>query len=516
MYKKTIVALQKKIRYMEKTNILNKDRNLLKEIFNCDQVEALTRGNTANARRGMTWSDSTIESALQLKFLCGTGGYNLLLDKKIPFPSIRTLNRRIETLKLPPGILDEFFKLLKIKVGAMKELHKICTLSFDEMSIVEGQKFDVGLNTFLGQTTFPDSSCGSGLASKALVFMLGGIAGRWKQMIAYYFTTTSTDPIIMKEIIVELLWKCEEIGLHVINITSDQAGGNQAVWKLFGFGKKPYSFDEFENSIQHPTNPDKKLYLISDAPHAFKNLTQSLLNNKKIFLPPKFVKENGLNSNVVNREDFDLLHEHQKLTPLKIAPRLRDCNINPQGFQKMRVGISKNLMSKEVSAALTFLSDEKVDLRPTAAFVTVVDKWFELVTGRHYFKSMSVKEQSEQIPFLESCIELFSTMKIGQRRHWKPCQTALILTTKSCIDIFRDLTENYNFEFVLGGRLSQDCVENLFSTIRARSPKTTAFSFKAAIKNISVSLYLKTSDGNYQEDDRKYFSFLEQLREQVI
>lgn len=119
---------------------------------------------------------------------------------------------------------------------------------------------------------------------------------------------------------------------------------------------------------------------------------------------------------------------------------------------------------------------------------------------------MSVKEQGEQI-LLESCIELFSTMKIGQRRHWKPCQTALILTTKSCIDIFRDLTENYNFELVLCGRLSQDCVENLFSTIRARSPKTTAFSFKSAIKNISVSLYLKTSDGNYQEDDRKYFSF---------
>lgn len=82
------------------------------------------------------------------------------------------------------------------------------------------------------------------------------------------------------------------------------------------------------------------------------------------------MKENGLNSNVVNREDFDLLHEHQKLSPLKIAPRLRDCNINPQRFQKMRVGISKNLMSKEVSAALTFLSNEEVDLRPTAAFVT--------------------------------------------------------------------------------------------------------------------------------------------------
>lgn len=104
----------------------------------------------------------------------------------------------------------------------MKDSHKICTLSFDEMSIVEGQTFDMGLNTLLGQVTFPDRSCGTTLASKALVFMLGGIAGRWKQIVEYYFTT-------MKEIILELIIKCREIGLHVINITSDQAGGSQAV-----------------------------------------------------------------------------------------------------------------------------------------------------------------------------------------------------------------------------------------------------------------------------------------------
>lgn len=59
----------------------------------------------------------------------------------------------------------------------MKDSHKICTLSFDEM--VECQKFDIGLNTLLiCQKTFADSNCRTILASKALVFMLGGIAGR--------------------------------------------------------------------------------------------------------------------------------------------------------------------------------------------------------------------------------------------------------------------------------------------------------------------------------------------------
>lgn len=503
---------------MEKKNSQTKDRLILKEIFNDDQIEALTRGSTPEARRGMTWSDATIETALQLKFLCGSGGYNLLLSKKLPFPSIRTLNRRIETLKVPPGILDEFFKFLKVKVEAMKDCNKICTLSFDEMSIVEGEKYDMNLNTLLGKITFPDKSFGSGLASKALVFMIGGISGRWKQIIAYYFTTSSTDPLKMKEIIIELLWRCKEIGIHVINITSDQAGGNQAVWKALGFGKKPYCFEseDFINSIPHPTNPSKKLYLVSDAPHAFKNLTQSLLNNRKIFLPPKFVEDYGLSSNVVDKEHLEILHEEQSKSVLKLAPRLRASNLNPQGFEKMRVGISSNLISKSVSAALTFLSNEKQDLTTSAAFVAVIDKWFEIITSRHYLTSLSIKNQSEQLIFLKNCIELFLTMKIGEKKHWKPCQTALILTTKSFIDIFKDLTENFNFEYVMGGRLSQDCVENLFSSVRSHAPKTTAFSFKMAIKNISVSLFLKTTNGNYQEDDRYYLSLLEQIRQQVI
>lgn len=43
------------------------------------------------------------------------------------------------------------------------------------------------------------------------------------------------------------------------------------------------------------------------------------------------------------------------------------------------------------------------------------------------------------------------TMKIGDKKHWKPCQAALILTTKSFIDIFKDLKENHNCEYILGG-----------------------------------------------------------------
>lgn len=58
--------------------------------------------------------------------------------------------------------------------------------------------------------------------------------------------------------ILTLMKKCEEIGLFVTSITSDQAGSNQAVCRAFEFGKIPY-VNEFVNAIPHPTNPEKKI-----------------------------------------------------------------------------------------------------------------------------------------------------------------------------------------------------------------------------------------------------------------
>lgn len=49
----------------------------------------------------------------------------------------------------------------------------------------------------------------------------------------------------------------------------------------------------------------------------------------------------------------------------------------------------------------------------------------------------------------------------------------------------------------------------MFSSIRSVSQKTTALTFKTAIKLISVSHYLKTSGDNYEEDCREYVSFLD-------
>lgn len=183
-YRRKIKTLKEQIDRQKKKEEKNKDRDILSDIFNDDQIEHLITGSS----RGRFWSDKTVQTAIQLKFACGETGYSLLLKNKLPYPSLRTLRDRLSSLKFESGVLSEMFEFLKIKVATYKEHHKICALSFDEMSIVPGRQYDNSTDKMYGNVTFPDKSFDSAKANHSLVFMLAGVAGRWKQIVASYFT----------------------------------------------------------------------------------------------------------------------------------------------------------------------------------------------------------------------------------------------------------------------------------------------------------------------------------------
>ena len=69
-----------------------------------------------------------------------------------------------------------------------------------------------------------------GEATKALVFMLGGVASRWKQTVAYHYTSNSIDGAVIGEIAIDIIRAANDIGLKVSCITSDMASSNRAMW----------------------------------------------------------------------------------------------------------------------------------------------------------------------------------------------------------------------------------------------------------------------------------------------
>ena len=233
------------------------------KVFNENQLDSLSRGTS----RGMKWSNETIKKALQLRFACGSTGYNLLLQQQQPLPSLRSLRRRIEFIRMEPGILGEVFSFLEVKVSAMKPEEKECCLTLDEMCIQPGLQYDQSSSCLRGNVTLPGHS---GIATHALVFMLGGITTRWKQLVAYYFTGKSVDGETLKPIVLEILKRAKDIGLHISNVTSDMGSANRALMRSFGIICARDC--KVINNIPHPCTNDEILYFMHDVPHIVKNL----------------------------------------------------------------------------------------------------------------------------------------------------------------------------------------------------------------------------------------------------
>lgn len=176
MAKKKAQTTKRKNRKLESDlSALTRNLNFLNE----DQKEALRKLK----RRGCVWKAATIEKALQLKFACGSTGYDVILQQGYPLPFGRTLCRRLQHMAFKPGVLHEILKLMETKVASMEGIEKDCVLFLDEMEIRRGVELDRGNDTFLGMTTRPETDQP---ANRALVFMVGGMNSRWKQVIAYH------------------------------------------------------------------------------------------------------------------------------------------------------------------------------------------------------------------------------------------------------------------------------------------------------------------------------------------
>lgn len=268
--KKKIKRLSGQLRYRngsEKVSV-RKQRKIFKSVnklFRPDQLNVICNKSNSYKR----WSPETLKDGFELYHKCGKNGYNALIKKGYPLPSIRTLNRKLENLFFSSGILEDFLEFTKINLGKMNPLDKFAGVFVDEMSIVPGENFYSSTNKVVGNVSIPECS---GEASHALVFMVCGLRTRWKQVIAYYFTGKSVNGEAYTKVFMEIIKKCEQSGIKVVSTTSDMGPANMSLWKILGIG---VSFENhrllIRNKIAHPFDPDRFLYFYADVPHLDKN-----------------------------------------------------------------------------------------------------------------------------------------------------------------------------------------------------------------------------------------------------
>nr|XP_054922707.1 uncharacterized protein LOC126523702 [Dermacentor andersoni] len=263
-------------------------------------------------------------------------------------------------------------------------------------------------------------------------------------------------------------------------------------------------------SCVHPCDPTRKLWFFADVPHLLKNLRNHLTKGQLIYLPGDVVKKNGLPTNVVNLEYIKILVQRDAKSELKLAPHLNPACVDPTHYDKMKVSLAYSLFHNDTSAGLHVLVEKGLlskNALSTAWFVATVFRWFRLLTSRTSklaFSNADGGAYEDGVSFLNETVKLFSKISIGAQTKavWKPVQTGIILSTLSALEVQDTLLKKCDFEYVLLSRFSQDGLENLFSTLRAKNPIPRLYEFKCSLRSATLAQFLRPSRyGSYSDDE---------------
>ena len=161
----------------------------------------------------------------------------------------------------------------------------------------------------------------------------------------------------------------------------------------------------------------------------------------------------------------------------------------------MKVKLATQVLSHTVQAAIfTSICSGLLPLeaRHTAEFIGNMDRLFDSfnsdsLRSPKLFKR-PLKVDSVHFDFLREMYELFNNISIPDLKKPPPCLAGWQLTIKSLLLLWNDLKDLPCVKYLLTRRLSQDCLENMFSIVRQKggfrdnpTPKQFGDTFKQMI-----------------------------------
>ncbi len=379
----------------------------------------------------------------------------------------------------------------------MSPADRLCSLCIDEMMIDSGPDFDKYRKEMFGNVTLgsdPEP------ATHLLLALIRGLRSNWKQVIAVEFTSTKLQASELKAFIDNCIKHVENAGLRVVSFVSDMGNKNQAFWSEVGVlckkdGTRRNTFQSNDHSI----------FVLPDACHLLKNLKTALLT-QNFYLPQDVVEKEELPTNVVSSQYIKSLWNLEVNTnkSLRSFWHLRQEDLTPSNFEKMRVGPAVRFFSTETSSGIkTGISCKLLpeSARTTAWFVQFISDWFTLVSSRIRKKSITLRNKPKKISFLLYFAYVFEQMQIGQEDRWKPLNTGMVMSTISILDISNLLLKPKLYDYLLLSRLNQDSVENVFSQIRLRAGMApTPTQCLTAVKTITLSQFISdVKSSNYSD-----------------
>lgn len=118
------------------------------------------------------------------------------------------------------------------------------------------------------------SEQGKNLGDHALVISFQPFRGKWVQAIACFLTRGNANPEELTKLVLEAVILLERSGYFVDGVVTDGANWNRSMWSKFGV-------NETNVSAEHPCEPTRRLFFLSDFPHLVKCM-RNCFTQKKI------------------------------------------------------------------------------------------------------------------------------------------------------------------------------------------------------------------------------------------
>ena len=224
-----------------------------------------------------------------------------------------------------------------MKTAKMSAQDKLVVLVIDEMSIRQGLSYDQGRDIIEGVAEGKART--NSLASHAIVFMVRGLAHKWKQPLGYYLSNGPMKGREMKPLLLSCIDHLQAIGLTVLVVISDQGSNNL---NLFG--------TELGVSPEKPffTHGSMKVFVLYDPPHLLKSMRNNL-------------KKHGFTIEAEDKVDIMWDHivsfyETDSSKPVRLAPKLTRCHIDIPPFKDLRVHLAAQVMSHSVATGMAFMA----------------------------------------------------------------------------------------------------------------------------------------------------------------
>lgn len=183
------------------------------------------------------------------------------------------------------------------------------------------------------------------------VYMLRGIRKKWKQPLYYNFCSGATKTYDIKKILIDIITKCDSIGLKIVATVCDQGSNNvAAINSLINDTKEKYFRMGIDRTEQTFEIDDTTIIPLYDVPHLFKGIRNNFLKYDIHFI------ENG-QQKIAKWSHLETLYRMDGyFGGLQLCPKLTENHVNPKKINKMKVSVCCQVFSHSVAVGINILA----------------------------------------------------------------------------------------------------------------------------------------------------------------